>query len=113
MYKSGTFILVFECEVFAILSNVVHIIVSVLNTLIKHYILEVNAVKDSLILKFAKVIIQKNHCFCVLLAVQLIKGWGRGGDPDLGMVKIEFYVGPNREGPQLPDAFYRIKEYCS
>ena len=29
------------------------------------------------------------------------------------MVKIEFYVVFNRGGPQLPDAFYRIKEYCS
>ena len=34
------------------------------------------------------------------------------GVADLGMVKIEFYVVSNRGGPQLPDAFYRIKKYC-
>ena len=38
---------------------------------------------------------------------------GAGGVPDLGMVKIEFYNVSNRQGPQLPDAFYRIKKYCS
>ena len=40
------------------------------------------------------------------------KGAG-GGVPDLGMVKIKFYVVSNRGGPQLPDDFYRIKKYCS
>ena len=35
------------------------------------------------------------------------------GVPDLGMVKIEFYLVSIRGGPQLPDAFYRIKKYCS
>ena len=34
---------------------------------------------------------------------------GRGGVPDLGMGKIEFYAVSNRGGPQLSDAFNRIK----
>ena len=36
---------------------------------------------------------------------------GRGGD--LRMVKITFYAVCDRGQPQLQDAFYRIKKYCS
>ena len=34
-------------------------------------------------------------------------------DPDLRMVKIEFYVVFDRDEPHLPNALYRIKKYCS
>ena len=40
------------------------------------------------------------------------KGAGLGG-PDLKMVKIEVYVVFDRGEPQLQDAFYPIKKYCS
>ena len=52
-----------------------------------------------------------NQCLQVSFGAMLLKG--AGGVPDLGMVKIEFYVVSNRGEPQLPDAFYRFKKYCS
>ena len=38
---------------------------------------------------------------------------GLGGVFDLAKVEIEFFIVSDREECQLPDAFYRIKKYCS
>ena len=38
---------------------------------------------------------------------------GPGGVDDPGKVKIEFSVVSDRRECQLPDAFYRIRKYCS
>ena len=48
----------------------------------------------------------------VKLNEKSFKGAG-GGVPDLRMVKIEFYVVPERGELQIPDAFDRIEKYCS
>ena len=42
--------------------------------------------------------------------IQTLRG---PGVDDPGMVKIEFSVVSDRWECQLPDAFYRIKKYCS
>ena len=43
-----------------------------------------------------------------------IRGFkGAGGVFDLAKVEIEFSVVSDRGECQLPDAFYRIKKYCS
>ena len=46
------------------------------------------------------------------MPVGILKGAG-GGVDDLGKVNIEFSVVSDRGVCQLPDAFYRIKKYCS
>ena len=46
----------------------------------------------------------------MLRSVAFIKG---AGVIDLGKVKIELSIVSDREECQLPDAFYRIKKYCS
>ena len=50
--------------------------------------------------------------FLVLIFLATFAGkWAR--PPCARMVKIEFYVVSDKGEPQLPDAFYFLKKYCS